>query len=203
MTEDNEWKTEPENNAEETEYAQEAPQTEDDYNDQAEVVAAPPEGDPVTPQVTMEILQLQGQAKSGANWFYWIAVLSLINSVSLLSGSEWGFVIGLGITTIIDAIALAFTDELGTNAALVIAFVFDVIVAGMFIVIGVFAGKRQTWAFILGMILYGLDGLLFLIGPDLLGLGFHIFALWCIWNGFKSHRALMEHEKDVRYALKL
>src|SRR5881394_752088 len=32
--------------------------------------------------------------KSGASWFYWIAALSLINSISAASGSSWRFIIG-------------------------------------------------------------------------------------------------------------
>ena len=46
--------------------------------------------------------------KSGASWFYWIAGLSLINSFIALSGSDYGFILGLGITRIIDAFGMAF-----------------------------------------------------------------------------------------------
>ena len=33
--------------------------------------------------------------KSGASWFYWIAGLSLINSISAAAGSTWRFIVGL------------------------------------------------------------------------------------------------------------
>ncbi|MCP4560303.1 MAG: hypothetical protein GY837_07230, partial [Bosea sp.] len=36
--------------------------------------------------------------RSGANWFYWIAGLSIANSLVILFQGEWGFVVGLGIT---------------------------------------------------------------------------------------------------------
>ena len=39
-------------------------------------------------EVNIEMLNLANRVHSGANWFYWIAGLSLINSVILLSGSE-------------------------------------------------------------------------------------------------------------------
>ena len=37
-----------------------------------------------------ELTEIEARFKSGANWFYWVAALSLINSVSILSGSDWG-----------------------------------------------------------------------------------------------------------------
>lgn len=68
--------------------------------------------------------------------------------------------------------------------------VLDLIVVGMFILFGVFAHKRHTWAFIVGMILYALDGLIFLIGQGWLALGFHVFVLVCLFRGFKACREL-------------
>src|ERR1044071_6443875 len=41
---------------------------------------------------------LEKQLKGGGSWFYWIAGLSLVNSVLALSGSETRFILGLGIT---------------------------------------------------------------------------------------------------------
>ena len=41
---------------------------------------------------------------SGARWFWWIAGLSLVNSVILHSGGGTSFVIGLGFTQIVDAL---------------------------------------------------------------------------------------------------
>ena len=51
------------------------------------------------------------QLKSGASWFYWIAGLSLINSISAASGSSWRFIVGLGITQIFDE----FGNHMGTG----------------------------------------------------------------------------------------
>ena len=140
-----------------------------------------------TPQQFPERTQVETRIKSGASWFYWIAGLSLINSAVALSGSNWGFILGLGITQVIDAIA----KGLG-SAGVAVAMVLDVIVAGVFVLFGVFAHRKQSWSFIAGMVLYGLDGLLFLIGRDLPGLGFHAFALFCIFGGYSALRKLQE-----------
>jgi hypothetical protein len=55
---------------------------------------------------------------------------------------------------------------------------------------GVFANKLHTWAFLVGMILYALDGLIFLLVGDWLSVGFHVFALFCIFGGFSATRRL-------------
>lgn len=130
-------------------------------------------------------LATEAQLKSGASWFYWIAGLSLINSAVALSGSQWGFILGLGITQIIDLLGQSI--EGGGKAIILIL---DLIGAGMFVLFGVFAHKRHTWAFIVGMILYALDGVIFLILQDWLALGFHVFALFCLFRGFKACREL-------------
>ena len=129
---------------------------------------------------------LEKQLKGGGSWFYWIAGLSLVNSVMALAGSTTRFVLGLGVTQIFDGLGQGF----GSGAGLAVAVVLDLLVAAMFVFFGVFANKRHTWSFIVGMTLYALDGLLFLIGPDWLGVGFHVFVLFCLFRGFKACRAL-------------
>ena len=142
-----------------------------------------------------EILKLENQLKAGANWFFWIAGLSIVNSAILFVGSEWGFIIGLGITQVIDAIGLLIAEEVGI-AGKIVAFVFDIIAAGIFVLFGVFSRKRYRCAFIIGMVLYALDGLIFLLVKDFLSIGFHIFALFCIYGGLKAGRKLDEAEKS-------
>ena len=121
--------------------------------------------------------------KSGASWFYWIAGLSLINSVVSFTGSGWRFILGLGITQVLDA----FGSRIGSKVA---ALVLDLGVAGAFILFGVFAHKAQTWAFIIGMALFALDGLIFLVRQDWIGVGFHAFVLYCLFRGFTACREL-------------
>jgi len=87
---------------------------------------------------------------------------------------------------IFDGLAQGF----GSGAGLAVAVVLDLLAAAVFVFFGVFANKRHTWSFIVGMALYALDGLIFLIGPDWLGVGFHAFVLFCLFRGFKACRAL-------------
>src|SRR5215471_16932506 len=64
--------------------------------------------------------------KSGASWFYWIAGLSLINSVVSFTGSSWRFILGLGITQLFDR-ASSQMGSSGRGMALVL----DLVVAGV------------------------------------------------------------------------
>ena len=124
-----------------------------------------------------------GQIKSGASWFYWIAALSLVNSIAAFSGSNWRFIIGLGITQLFDAIG-ANIESGGKLVALVL----DVLAAGVFVGFGWFAQKGHLWAFLVGMIVFALDGVVFLLAQDWLGVGFHVFILYFLFRGFNACR---------------
>ena len=125
------------------------------------------------------------QLKSGASWFYWVAALSLVNSIVAFTGSDWRFIIGLGITQIFDAIG----HEIASGGK-VVALALDLIVAGVFVLFGVFANKGHLWAFIVGMVLFALDGLIFLLAQDWIGVGFHVFVLYCLFRGVQACRQL-------------
>jgi hypothetical protein len=132
---------------------------------------------------------LEARFKSGATWFYWIAALSVINSIVILTGRDWAFIVGLGVTQIIDAIGLAAAESIGASGK-VVAFLLDLVPVGVFALFGYFAGRRHGWAFLTGSILYACDGLIFLLVGDWLSLGFHAFALLGIYSGWKACREI-------------
>jgi len=119
--------------------------------------------------------------RSGARWFYWIAGLSVVNSIIGIAGGNLHFVVGLGITQAVDAIA----KPLG-NPGMVLDLIINGVVAGIFALFGAFATKGQKWAFLTGMVLYSLDGLLLLAAKDLLSVGFHAYALFAISRGLMA-----------------
>ena len=147
--------------------------------------------------VIEEQLRIQQQFESGANWFFWIAGLSLINTVIILVNGQWSFIIGLGVTQIVDVLAVGFAQEAGSGALVIkaMALFIDLCITGTFVIFGVLSRKKYEWSFILGMILYALDGLLFLLIGDFLSLGFHAFALWGLYGGYEGCRKFKEIEK--------
>ena len=74
----------------------------------------------------------------------------------------------------------------------VVAIALNALIAGMFILFGVFAHKGHLWSFVVGMILYALDGLIFAIASDWLAAGFHVFVLYWLFNGFRAARQLQQ-----------
>ena len=149
------------------------------------------------------VQKIEGAIGSGANWFYWIAGLSVVNSVMHLFGSDRSFIVGLGITQVIDAIAAGGASSAGASAGNVlraIALFLDFMMAAFFVLLGWQAGKKRAWAFVLGMILYALDGLIFVLIRDWLSIGFHVFALFGVWAGYSALRKLrtMEMQAGLR-----
>jgi hypothetical protein len=128
-------------------------------------------------------------SQSGARWFFWIAALSLINSIVSLANGHWNFLAGLGITQVISGLAIGLSEQLGTIAT-VIAVALNLTVALVFVVFGLLAQKRHTWAFILGMVVYGLDGLIFLLVQDWLAIAFHAFVLYSLYRGLAANMKL-------------
>lgn len=150
-----------------------------------------------------ERLKIENRFKGGASLFFWIAGLSVINSLILMLGGGWHFFIGLGITQVVDGIATAIASEIGPEMGAIvkmIAFMIDIGLAGVFVVFGVLARKRYKWGFIVGMTLYTLDGLIFAVVGDLLSLGFHVLILIGLITGLIALSKLSEMERASRFA---
>ena len=140
----------------------------------------------------LQLAQLDARGRSGADWFFWIAALSLINSVILLSGGDTHFVVGLGVTLVADVIAKSVAEQqpeiAGTARA--VAFVFDLLVAGVMCSFGWLSRRGVLPVFALGMFLYLLDGLIYVLIGDWLSVGFHAFVLFGMWGGFMAYRQM-------------
>ncbi|HWF18076.1 MAG TPA: DUF4339 domain-containing protein [Verrucomicrobiae bacterium] len=127
---------------------------------------------------------LERRARSGARWFFWIAGLSLINSFMAMSGKAVVFVVGLGVTNLVDLTV----QQMGAN--MTIALVINLVISGVFALFGIFAMQRRSWSFIVGMFLYGLDAVLAYMVAGWLGLGFHLFVLFWIYQGLRASMEL-------------
>jgi hypothetical protein len=136
------------------------------------------------------LADLEQRRTAGANWFFWVAGLSLVNSAILLRGGDTFFVIGLGITLIVDSMAQGIGNaepELATTVK-VAAFGFDLLAAAGLCLLGWLSRKGVLVVMALGMFLYLLDGLMFVLAQDWMSVAFHGFALWCMWQGFAAGR---------------
>jgi hypothetical protein len=139
------------------------------------------------PPVVTEMAKQMQLVRSGANWFIWIAGLSLVNSVLFVAGSNWSFFLGLGATQFSDV----FGKEIitGTTGE-VLALAVDVVIAGIFVGLGLVSRNGALWSFIVGMVLIVLDALLLVWVTDWAAVAFHGLALFFVVRGFQAARQL-------------
>ncbi len=147
---------------------------------------AAPQLDPAAQQ-QLELVNHQNKMKSGANWFYWIAALSLINTIISISGGRFSFIFGLGLTQVVDA----FAGEAG-RAAIVPQLIISAFIAALVAGFGFLANKEHAWAFWVGMVCYAGDGLLCLLARDFLATAFHAWAIFGIYGGVKALQSLQQ-----------
>jgi len=137
--------------------------------------------------------------KSGANWFYWIAGLSLVTSIISFAGGGWRFLISLGATQIFDGLAEGLSTDFG-GAPKVIALVLDIFVTALFVLFGVLAGKKMLWVYMIGMVVFALDGLILLPFGDLIGVLAHGVVLFFMVRGYMAGRELVTLEQSMAQA---
>jgi hypothetical protein len=150
-------------------------------------------GPPTNQQVVL--VQLLRRMKSGASNFYWIAALSAINTVLALFESQTRFVVGLAATQFVDALASIVGKDApqAKPILLAIALILDLAIIGIFVLFGYLSGKGRRWAFITGIVLYAIDAVLMLVFQDWLGLAFHAFFLWGLFNGLSALNQLQKY----------
>ncbi len=141
--------------------------------------------------VQEENSHLQMKAKSGANWFYWIAGASLVNTIIFLFNGSLNLIVGLGIVQITNGAALVVEQQTGsTTTPRIGAFLVNLAISIIFVLIGYFAGKGLSWIFTVGVVLYALDAIIFLLFRDWLSIGFHAFALFFMIRGLMAANKL-------------
>jgi hypothetical protein len=144
-------------------------------------------------------MTLNSRLRSGIGWFYWIAALSIINSLAYQFGATFTFIFGLGITQVVDGIVTGISEQLGQDFGWVrvVGIIVNIGLAALFALIGYVGQKRVRWPVIIGMVLYVLDGLLVLVFQDYLGAAFHLWALFGIWTGLKAMQQLTALERPA------
>ena len=141
------------------------------------------------PQKTAEKQRLFKSFSSGAMAFWYIAGLSVVNSLIAIFGGGTFFAIGLGVSLFVDSIASALAAELGGNWVIkVLGLLISLAFAGLFAMFGYFALRLRRWAFVVGLVLYILDTVLifYLTQPQPPGTIIHLYFLWLIWRGSRA-----------------
>ncbi len=156
----------------------------------------PPAPDPTGEmyRVQAALAELIRRMKSGANNFYWIAALSVINSLLLQFGGDIFFVVGLAGTLFVDVIFNQLAQTMPESAIIikVIGIVISALGAGIFALFGYFAGSGKRWAFFVGIAFYIIDSILMLVFQEWMGLLFHAFFLFGLFSGLSALNKLQQ-----------
>jgi hypothetical protein len=145
-------------------------------------------------------IKIENQIKSGANWFYWIGGLSVLNSLIFIFGGGLSFVVGLGITQLVDVLASIISESAQTDAASLIRTIGLVINIGIalgYVAFGILASRKQRGAIITGMIFYALDAVILFVFGDYISTLFHLLVLPGLYNGLKGCKQLADLEKRM------
>jgi hypothetical protein len=114
-----------------------------------------------------------------------------LNTILSAAGIQRGLVVGLGLTYLIDGVAEALSETVRTP---IYAVIIDVAVAAGFLLIGRAArGGKLGW-YAVGTVLYVLDGLLFVLAADILGIAIHAIAVYGLITGWRAARSLKRVE---------
>ncbi len=117
-------------------------------------------------------------AVKGSNFFFAIAIFSALNTVLILSGATT--VLGSGTTT----------SKIGGQGAMSGVLVVNLVIVGIFVLLGIAARSGSKAAFIIGMVIYGADTALLLLSghPELHVVGFvvHGIFLFGLFNAFRQ-----------------
>src|SRR5258707_780402 len=153
-------------------------------------LSSPRSLDPLPTASAAAQAEITATLHKGANWLFLIGGLSVVNTVSLISGSQWVFLGGLGVTEFAAAIAM----QLGTKGQL-IGLLVNLWAIAFFVCLGAFARKGQKWAFFTGMVLYAADAVVFFFLQQWIMLFFHGFFFFRLYRGFSSCSELHAFEK--------
>lgn len=163
---------------------------------------------------------LEDERRKGINWFYWISALSIINSIIIHYGSNRSFVVGLGITRLIDyRVDLSFRSmpflyrlfnpilfsyrllernlmraDISPDTTRLFV---SILLGAVFILFGVLGNKNMVWAVVTGMVVYAIDTLILLGIADYLGVVFHIFVLVMLYGGLRAVMTLNKTRSAV------
>ena len=81
-----------------------------------------------------------------------------------------------------------------------IAFVLDIFITAAFAAFGALAHKKHLWAYVAGMAVFLLDGLVSLLFFDWLGILVHAFVLFVMFRGYQAGRELVALERSFAEA---
>ena len=128
----------------------------------------------------------------GADWFIWLAILSVINSLIVYYYNIPNTTIALGITQWVDGTTTAFNSAMTTSALGI-----NLLIAAAFAMFGLLARRGSDIAFVVGIFLYVIDAFLMIGMKDFFGFGVHLLGLFFLIKGLLASRHIRENAVSI------
>ena len=128
----------------------------------------------------------------GADWFIWLAILSVINSLIVYFYNTPNTPIALGITQWVDGTTTSFNSKMTTSALAI-----NLLIAGALAMFGLLARRGSDIAFVVGIFLYVIDAFLMIGMKDFFGLGVHLLGLFFLVKGLLASRHIRENAVSI------
>ena len=135
---------------------------------------------------------LRQKVSRAASWFYAIAAFSLLTMGAQIINSKWNFALGLGFSQLLGSEAHQLYESGAPGAAIFAMYLGCVGSIAFIAACGWFARKPSVFVFMVGMVVYALDMLIFLIAMDVVGVVIHVVALLFLRRGVPAARVLRE-----------
>jgi len=152
----------------------------------------------VTNEYQGQIDGYMGTFSNGANWFYWIAALTIINIVLIAVGSPIILAFGMAVPEL--GMYLAFDWDTGEldRTLMWSGIALGVILSAVCAAIGWFSNQGNKMIFGVGIALIALDTLLFIFPLfSIIALVVHGYALWAMVNGIFALIKLQRLEGEL------
>lgn len=135
--------------------------------------------------ITSDETKQKNIIKNSASWFLWIAILSACNIIALIFNQNLQFLGGLGINYAILGVMDGIRKVSGVDL-MPLGFFLTFVVSGLFLWIWTKSKKENQKVFLTGLIIYGIDTVLFVFTKEWFNLAFHIFAFWLLFAGYRT-----------------
>ncbi|MBS1994074.1 MAG: hypothetical protein JSS83_26370 [Cyanobacteria bacterium SZAS LIN-3] len=126
---------------------------------------------------------------SSAGWFLWIAGCTFINIILYSIKNDTRLVLG---ATTVEVAAIIFNDlsALSPEVKIIITYVIGIIGSGIYLALMKPASQGRIWAFVIGIVLYGLDGVANVLMQAWMGTAIHAWGLYSLAGGVQAAMAL-------------
>lgn len=128
----------------------------------------------------------------GSDWFLWLAILSVINSLIVYFYNTWNLPIALGITQWLDGTAGGIGAAMSPGELVI-----NILIAATLAAFGLLARKGSDLAFVVGIFLYGIDAMLTIGLREFFGFGVHLIGLFFLVKGLLASRHIRENAVSI------